>query len=325
MQLIINNYGAYLRKRRDCFLVMLEERNVEIPVVKVDSIWITTSALISTDAIHCAMENNIDIVFLDDYGDPYARIWFPKLGSTTLIRRRQLEIATSPKALRWVKEWGTEKMKNQIKLLKKLFKTRPEQTHLLDAVDEIKKGMAELGKIEGSVEKNRNKIMGIEGAASRAYFQAISQILPQQYRFDGRSRKPAKDPFNCALNYGYGMLYSIVERACILAGLDPYIGFLHTDDYNKKSFVFDVIEQYRGIVDEIVVYQFTKKRFKENCFNPVPRGYTLNDKGKRILLPELNKAFEETKILRGRKVKARHIIQMDMHSVAKRFKEAYVC
>ena len=67
MQLVINNFGAYLRKHKDMFLIMLDEKNIEVPVIKVDNIWISTSALVSTDAIHCAMKNNIDIVFLDKY------------------------------------------------------------------------------------------------------------------------------------------------------------------------------------------------------------------------------------------------------------------
>jgi CRISPR/Cas system-associated endonuclease Cas1 len=46
---------------------------------------ITTSAYLSTDAIKLAMDNNIDVIFLDEFGDPFGRVWHSKLGSTTLI------------------------------------------------------------------------------------------------------------------------------------------------------------------------------------------------------------------------------------------------
>ena len=82
---------------------------------------------------------------------------------------------------------------------------------------------------------------------TKKYFEALSSILPEKYKFKSRSRNPAKDEFNAMLNYGYGVLYSMVEKACIIAGLDPYIGFLHTDNYNKKSLVFDVIELFRTV------------------------------------------------------------------------------
>lgn len=114
MQLVINTRGSYLRKKHNCFLVKNDEKVFEVSANKVDSILITTAAYISTDAIKFAVENNIDIVFLDYFGDPYGRVWHSKLGSTTLIRRRQLEIYETPEGLRLAKRWVVKKINNQI-------------------------------------------------------------------------------------------------------------------------------------------------------------------------------------------------------------------
>ena len=108
MQLVINSYGSYLRKSGNCFLVKKDEKSLEVAAGKVSSILIATSAYITTDAIKLALDNNIDIVFLDSFGDPYGRVWHPKLGSTTLIRRRQLEIYDSSEGLNLAKDWGGE-------------------------------------------------------------------------------------------------------------------------------------------------------------------------------------------------------------------------
>ncbi len=54
-----------------------------------------------------------------------------------------------------------------------------------------------------------------------------------------------------------------VEKSCILAGLDPYVGFLHTDNYNKKSMVFDLIEPFRFLADQTVTHLFTGRKIKE--------------------------------------------------------------
>lgn len=299
------------------FLIMIGEKNIEVPVIKVDNIWISTSALVSTDAIQCAMKNNIDIVFLDKYGDPYARIWHPNLGSTPLIRRRQLEASTSDKGLDLVKEWTEKKLKNQINLLKKLKKTRPvQQEQIASVIEQIQKYNQQICKLEGKIDENRQKILGLEGISSRIYFEALSDTLTQKWKFNGRSRRPAKDPFNCTLNYGYGVLYSIVERTCILAGLDPYVGFLHTDDYNKKSFVFDVIEQYRSHVDEIVLFLFTRKMMNDNCFDQVEGGCVLNDNGKKILMTTLNDHFDTQVMYQRKKTKIRNIIQSNCYCIA---------
>ena len=101
--------------------------------------------------------------------------------------------------------------------------------------------------------------MGLEGTAGRTYFELLNFIMPERFKFNGRSRSPAKDEFNCLLNYGYGVLYSLVEKGCIIAGLDPYVGFVHTDYYTKKSLVFDLIEMFRIFVDQTVVYLFSQR------------------------------------------------------------------
>ncbi|MGB5100628.1 MAG: CRISPR-associated endonuclease Cas1, partial [Methanothrix sp.] len=58
VQLVINSYGAYLRKSGNCFLVKREDKSIEVAVSKVSSILITTSAYITTDAIKLAVDNN---------------------------------------------------------------------------------------------------------------------------------------------------------------------------------------------------------------------------------------------------------------------------
>ncbi len=80
MQLVINTYGAYLRKQGDCFLVKNEDKTFEVSLRKVDSILITTGAYLSTDAIKAAIDHNIEILFMDEFGEPYGRLWHPKLG-----------------------------------------------------------------------------------------------------------------------------------------------------------------------------------------------------------------------------------------------------
>jgi len=289
----------------------------EVSVNKVDSILITTAAYISTDAIKFAVDNNIDIVFLDSYGDHYGRIWHPKLGSTTLIRRRQLELYDKAEGLQLAKKWGIQKIDNQIELLKKLKKTRSEKKGELEKrIEEIEQLQDRMKGLKGTIEERRQTILGIEGMASRTYFEALSSVVPEKYKFEGRSRNPAKDEFNTMLNYGYGVLYSMVEKACIIAGLDPYIGFLHTDNYNKKSLVFDIIEMFRTFVDETVVHLFSKRKVKAEYFDTIKNGLSLNKDGKAVLIEALNETFETTIKYKGRNIKTKNVIQFECHRIA---------
>lgn len=317
MRLVINSYGAYLRKQGDCFVVKNEDKTFEVSVRKVDSIMITTGAFLSTDAIKAAMDHNIDILFLDEHGDPYGRVWHSKLGSTTLIRRRQLEYADDARGLALAQEWVTAKCDRQIEFLKKLGHARPEkEAEILVYAARITEGREKLSALTGTLEEQRGTIMGLEGAAGRTYFEALSFVMPERYRFDGRSRQPAKDEFNCLLNYGYGVLYSMVEKACLIAGLDPYVGFVHTDNYNKKSLVFDLMEMFRYLNDQTVMYLFTGRTVKQDWFESVPGGLTLAKDGKAALIEALNETFETSVRYRNRNIKQRGIIQFECHRIA---------
>jgi len=317
VQLVINSFGSYLRKQGEGFVVKNEDKVFEVSARKVDSILITTSAYISTDAIKLAMDHNIDVIFLDDFGDPYGRVWHSKLGSTVLIRRRQLEIGEKEEGLNLAKEWVMAKLDHQIEFLKRLANSRPEKEEKLkEYIQRLEEIKAKLGELSGTIDEKRGTIMGLEGSAGRTYFEALSFIMPDRYRFDGRSRQPAKDEFNCLLNYGYGVLYSMVEKACIIAGLDPYVGFLHTDNYNKKSLVFDLIEMFRILADQTVVYLFSGRKVKQEFFDTLKGGLTLNKEGKAALIEALNETFEKSVRYRGRNIKNRDIIQFECHRIA---------
>lgn len=317
MQLIINTYGSYLQKNGDCFKVKRDDQVFEVSVKKVSSIMITTGAYITTDAIKMAMDHNIDIIFLDEFGDPYGRVWHSKLGSTTLIRRRQIEIAETEEGLKLALSWVTKKFENQIELLKRLRNTRTQKSAEITAyISKLENSLRGFNGLSGTISDMRGTIMGIEGNGGRVYFECLSFLMPDRYRFDGRSRNPAKDEFNTLLNYAYGVLYSRVEKACIIAGLDPYVGIIHTDNYNKKSLVFDLIENFRIWADETVVNIFAGRKVRQEHFDELKNGYTLNKEGKALLIEALTTFLDESIRYGGRNIKRGDIIQFECHKIA---------
>lgn len=128
----------------------------------------------------------------------------------------------SPLGFHLVIDMVIRKIDNQIRFLKKLMHARPDKeaffTAPIQAIERIK---SDFHFHETDIESARNSLMGLEGTAARIYFECLSSLIPEKYQFQGRSRRPAKNPFNACLNYCYGMLYPLVEKACILSGLDP--------------------------------------------------------------------------------------------------------
>jgi len=317
MQLFLKSYGTYLHKVGELFEMKIDEKKQRISPKRISSIIVANAAQITTDAIQLAMEYNIDIVFVDQYGDPYGRIWYPKLGSTTYIRRKLLEIYNRDEGLEAVKVWIERKIKNQISFLKQLVKKRQQsQGGILKTIDKMIEQRKKFTLIAGKIEDKRFNLLGTEGNISRLYFEAISKLLPRKYKFFGRSYRPARDQFNAILNYGYGILYSKVEKALIIAGLDPYIGILHTDNYNKKSLVFDMIEPFRNLVERPIFYMFSRRKIKDDYFKVEQQGFILNDEGKQYVVPVILEEFDKIVRHKNRNLKQIDTIQADAHAFA---------
>ena len=306
-----------IKQKDECFLFKNQDKKLDLSPMKVESIIISNKAMISTQAISLALENNIDLVFLDRYGFPIGRVWFSKMGSTALIRRKQLDAANCELGLNLVLDLIRQKVNNQLAFLKKLKYARPDKKELFQApLNTIEGSLEALDRNFKDLDESRLIIMGLEGTAGRAYFSCISKIMPEKFRFKGRSKRPAKNQFNAVLNYCYGVLYSRVEKACIIAGLDPFVGFMHTDNYNKQSLVFDLIGTFRIFAEQTCVYLFTGKKANNEYFDIKEHSCSLNDKGKPVVIESLNRHLEEKVRYKRRNVKRKYIISHEAHKLA---------
>ncbi|MBU1873193.1 CRISPR-associated endonuclease Cas1 [bacterium] len=324
MQLVINTYGAAIHKVGNLFEICADGNKSLVSPKKVQSILITTGVHLTSDAIEMAVENNIDILFADKYGNPYGRIWHSKLGSTARIRRSQILLSMHSEGLQIGLQWILRRFESQVEYLKTVRERRTRQSaELSNVINLLNRSIDDLNHLDGNINELRNKILGIEGYAGRQYWQLLGGLMPERFQFCERSRNPAKDEFNCLLNYAYGVLYGIVERACIIAGLDPYVGFIHTDNYNKTSLVFDIIEAYRIYAEETVLGLFSARKITPKLFDPYLNGLTLNTEGKKVLLEKYNQFLDEAMRYSGRNIKRRDIVQFDLHKFAKELVKMY--
>jgi CRISPR-associated protein Cas1 len=296
-----------------------EETKKRIPPKKVSSIVLDRGTSLTYEAIKTALTHNIDIVFAEGDGAPIGRVWHSKLGSTTKIRKRQLEASMNAEAIPWVKKWVTDKINNQIDFIKDLKKHRKtKEDQINDVLEKMESLVEKVDDLQGeTVTDIGDSIRGYEGTAGRHYFGLLSDLLSKEYQFNGRSYRPAEDPFNAFLNYGYGILYSRIEKCIMIAGLDPYVGFLHRDDYNQTSFVFDFIEPYRPFVDLTVYRLFSGKKVNQDHYREITNGVGLTKDGKQMIVESFIKRFDTDKIrYRGRNQTRMNAMQQDAHTFA---------
>jgi CRISPR-associated protein Cas1 len=325
MQLFVNSYGTYVHVKDEMFEIKTkQERSKEIKVNhlaahKVTSIIMSKGTALSTDAIALALKHNIDIIVVERNGQPIGRFWHSKLGSTTKIRKKQLEASLNQEGLIWIKKWLAQKLENQSDFLHDLKKHRAKLVPLInEKIDAILVLKAKIEECQGNTVKQvEEQLRGFEGSAGRHYFATLAAIVPKEFAFEGRSFRPAKDAFNAMLNYAYGILYSKTERALMLAGLDPYVGFMHRDDYNHLSLVFDYIEPYRIHAERFVTRLFTGKRLKKSFFSYTDTGVSLNEEGKAFFVnPYLEYLDSDHIKYKGRHQTRLNAMQQDCHSFA---------
>mgnify|MGYP000704590644 CR=1 FL=1 len=226
-----------------------------------DQVIIASSHIgLSSKAIRKLSSIGIDIVFLDSLGNPVARIYPPFINKTVATRIRQYEyIIVEKKGIEIAREFIYCKLLNQSSLLKYMAKSHREPSYR-EIGYQIESIADELKSIPVN-SLSEEKIMEYESYGARLYWSAIESILPDKLGFRGRD-PDGTDPFNMALNYGYGILYGVVEKALLIAGLDPYLGVLHSVKSGKPSLVLDFIEMFRQpVVDKTLLVNCNRIEF----------------------------------------------------------------
>jgi len=296
MQLVLNTFGTSLTKENNMFLVVHKDGKQHIHPDNVKSILISKGASITSDAALLAVEKEVEVIFIDPTGQPKGRLWSVNYGSVSTIRRKQLDFTFSKAAIDWIKKIIVTKIDNQSALLLSLTSDDAAlENKVSTAINKLEDYKRKIISLEGLVISDISaSLRGWEGAASRYYFETLSLFMPEQYQFNSRSQHPATDIFNCMLNYGYGILYGKIEGALIKAGIDPYVGVFHRDDYNRPVLVFDVIEKFRVWVDYVVVALLTQQVINGDCFSIKEDGsYWLETLGRRILIQSMNDYMDE--------------------------------
>ncbi len=297
-QLIINKRGASLSVRGGRYLVRTKEAEAYVPVFQVRSIHLHPATKLSYEVVATAIEHHTDILFVDRRGFPIGRVWSHQFGSISTIRKNQLRFAQHADAAAWVRSVLLRKADGQAAVLQLLALLTDRE--LDDALRKVGNMRSKIERYEvQDLSECYASFRGYEGSMSRAYFGGIAYALPKAYRFAKRSQHPALDAFNGLLNYAYGMLYGQCESALIKAGLDPFIGVMHRDEYNRPVLVYDFIELFRHWADYVVCHLCMQEVVVDEFFDTSQGSFWLADPGKRILIQSMNDYLAELVVVEG--------------------------
>jgi CRISPR/Cas system-associated endonuclease Cas1 len=170
--------------------------------------------------------------------------------------------------------------------------------------------------------KGKARISEVNGKVEDIITQKIEnqQALISMINTEEISQKRYKEKSIARLQEYIDKIKSL-EGALIKAGIDPYIGVLHRDEYNRPVLAYDVIERYRIWIDFIVYHLLQQQIITDEFYSKHEDGsFWLESLGRRVIIQMVNDYLEENITINGlSRSRATHL-QLYAQDLAQQFK-----
>lgn len=225
------------------------------------------------------VEKNISLCYLTPQGKFLARVTGKIKGNVVLRQQQFLSSRDEKISLDIAKNCILGKVYNARWILERAIRDH----HMQIDVEAVKSSSVKLKEFLEYIQ-NANSIeqlRGYEGEAASIYFGVFDELILQQkkdFQFHGRNRRPPLDNVNAMLSFVYTLLNNQITSALEVVGLDPYVGFMHTDRPGRTSLSLDLIEELRAVMaDRFVLSLINKKIVNGKNFTQKENGAVLMD------------------------------------------------
>ena len=263
-----------------------------VPKNSVTRIVLSGNVGLSAGARSWAMRSGVDVVCLSRRGSYQGALTGANRGAHASRLLAQVALTGDhERRVRLAASLIGAKIRGQIHVLTCIAR-RDETVHVADTTAHMHAWRRSLADA-----RTLDEIMGIEGACSNAYFDALAACVPADVTFDGRSRRPPRDLPNAALSYGYAILLSECVGALHAVGLEPSLGIAHAPTDKRPSLALDLMEQFRPLlVDQTVMalLRTRKLRPEHGVVEHEAGGVWLGADGKKILVDAYEAACQRS-------------------------------
>lgn len=290
--LYLTEHGARLEiDNRRVTVTKDGETLASAPLIHVSEVVVMGNVSLTTPAMKTLMAAGVDVVFLTADGAYCGRLIGPNTPHVALRRRQYRCQSESGFAMKMAQGFVTAKLEHMRVML---------QRHNRESKDAATAGAVEA--LAAALERapratTVSGLMGIEGAATAAYFGGFKRLLEAKWKFEKRLRRPPPDPINVLLSFGYTLLSHAAEGAAAASGLDPFGGFLHAVEYNRPSLALDLAEEFRPLVDGVVLWAARGGQVRPEDFAPgetAERPVVMSDTARRRFIEAYERRMAET-------------------------------
>lgn len=282
--LYVTTQGSYLAKEGDTVAVRLEGQvRLRVPIHNLEGIVCFGQVGASPALMGLCGQRGVTLSFLTERGRFLARVQGPVSGNV-LLRRQQYRLADEREQRAILaRSFVIGKLVNCRSVLLRGARDRP-ASQGTPGLREAATRLAAIGQRlerEGDLEAVR----GLEGEAARAYFGAFDHLITadgEHFFFKQRSRRPPLDNMNALLSFLYVLVAHDVTSALEGVGLDPAVGFLHSDRPGRPSLALDMMEEMRPLLaDRVALSLVNRRQVRASGFNSTESGAVAMDDGTR--------------------------------------------
>ena len=244
-------------------------RRGSVPLSRIERVVLRGRVQLSTSVLGALAEAGAGVLSLSGRQSRHLATCVGRPHNDVVRRLGQFDTYRDPEArAQWSRRLVEAKTTAQLRLLRRALERR------LDKRRPITRAVTQLEALLSRIADDAQppdiaSLLGIEGAGAAAYFAGYRTLFPDSLQFEGRNRRPPRDPVNACLSLGYTMVHFEAVIACHAVGLDPLLGLYHEPAFGRESLAADVIEPLRPHVDEWVWTLFreralTAKHFRED-------------------------------------------------------------
>lgn len=272
------------------------EVRLKVPIHTLSSIVATDLVTLSPSLMNLCTTTGVSISFLNMHGRFLARVEGPISGNVLLRREQYRRVDIPEQRVAVARAVIMAKIANGRAVLQRTARDHSEKVDR----EALETAASALGRLISRVESETNidTLRGREGEAAAVYFGSFDHLIvsrKQDFSFQGRSRRPPLDNVNALLSFIYALMVHDIRSALECVGLDPQVGFLHTERPGRASLALDLMEEFRPVIaDRLALTLINLGQVRGKGFRKSESGAVeMNDETRKTLLTAYQKRKQD--------------------------------
>ena len=312
------NPGRLSRKDQTLKFTPVDEDGHEgkpryLPVEGVEDLYVFGS-LDANAALYNFLGKQDVAVHFFDYYENYSGSFMPKdqLLAGKMIIAQVTYFKSKQKRMQIARQFIEGASYNLLRNLKYYNSRGKELQPFIEVIEEFR------ALIDKAVEVD--ELMGIEGNIRNTYYEAFDFIVSEDFKMEGRSKRPPKNELNALISFGNMMCYSQCLRAIHQTQLNPTISYLHTPGERRYSLALDLAEIFKPLlVDRTIFKLLNKREIQLKDFESNMNHIVLKDSGRKKFVKAFEERLSETFMHRtlNKKVSYKHLVKLECYKISK--------